>query len=92
VGRSRYRPLGDRQVDKNGYVSVKTPRGWEKEHRLVMAEKLGRPLTRHEDVHHRNGDRGDNHPDNLELWLTGQWTHRGVRLDQGTGMLPMQHD
>lgn len=38
------------------------------EHRLVMARLLGRPLAADESVHHRNGDRLDNTPANLELW------------------------
>ncbi len=42
------------------------------EHIAVMEVKLGRRLRKGENVHHRNGVKTDNRPENLELWVTKQ--------------------
>jgi hypothetical protein len=39
---------------------------------ITVAPLRGRDLKSTEHVHHRNGDRLDNRPSNLELWTTGQ--------------------
>ena len=69
-----------RRVTDEGYVMVSGmhghpnahSRGHMYEHTLVMSNILGRPLLPGENVHHKNGVRGDNRPENLELWVISQ--------------------
>lgn len=53
---------------RTGYVY----QGRRLQHRRVMEQILGRPLEPWENVHHKNGIRDDNRPENLEIWVTPQ--------------------
>lgn len=72
-----------RRVTSAGYVDVHCPehpsvqgKPYKRiyEHRLVMEKILGRLLAPGENVHHKDTNRSNNDPSNLELWIKPQPT------------------
>ena len=67
-GRLVYRGYAQVLMDRSDvFYGMANALGYVMEHRLVMARALGRPLTKHETVHHVNGDGTDNRIGNLQL-------------------------
>lgn len=78
----RNRPLekngrwkGGSIIDKDGYRLIKSPNhprrdrhNYVREHRLVMEKTIGRYLDPREVVHHKDGNKLNNSPENLELF------------------------
>jgi HNH endonuclease len=59
-------------ISVKGYRVLRVAGKEVKEHRAVMERMIGRPLLPNENVHHLDGDKLNNDPSNLELWVKTQ--------------------
>lgn len=58
---------GNGYIDKEGYRKITINGKQIREHRYIAEQMLGRKLIKGEVVHHKNHDRSDNRPENLEI-------------------------
>jgi len=73
-----------RYVRSDGYVMVKVSiHRFQLEHRLVIEREIGRKLKRNETVHHLNGTKTDNQPENLQVLSNSE--HAKLHAALGTG-------
>ena len=77
---------GGKAIHTSGYINIYNPEhpnannaGYIFEHRLLMSEYLGRPLTKYEIIHHINGKKTDNRLENL--FLENRNTHKTKYAD-----------
>lgn len=80
---------GRRTAGHGGYVRVYAPehptakQGSVFEHTLVAEKKLGRYLEKDEVVHHINGIKDDNRPENLEVCKRSEHVHHHFTAGKG---------
>lgn len=75
----------------NGYIAIMVDRKSKYEHRHVVEQHLGRPLTRGEHVHHINGDKTDNRLENLEVLSTAEHGRAHMQKDAAARLSRKAH-
>lgn len=72
---------GGKRISHGGYIEVRKKdhhrtrkNGYVFEHILVAENKLGRKICVNEHVHHKDGNKQNNNPDNLEVLSHGEHT------------------
>ena len=78
---------GGRRVREDGYVYIRVSHDKETpEHRYVMEQFLGRKLLPEEDVHHKDENKLNNDPSNLEILTRSEHMsyHANKRVKDGT--------
>lgn len=80
---------GRRTSGHGGYVRIYKPdhpnsvQGSVFEHTLIAEKKIGRYLTKDEVVHHINGKKDDNRPENLEVCKRSEHVHHHFTAGKG---------
>jgi hypothetical protein len=97
-GKKRYKKIGHaghwnwkggKNITSNGYIDIykkdhpfSDSRGYVKEHRLVMEQKIGRYLRPDEIVHHLNRKKDDNRIENL--YIVSRKEHNKYEIEKLT--------
>lgn len=86
------------RVNHNGYIEIYMPghhrargNGYVFEHIIVAEGKVGRKIGKDEHVHHINGDRTDNKPDNLEVLTANEHNKITAKNRRLNNMLPCEN-
>lgn len=86
---------GGKRITTQGYVEILKPEhhrargnGYVFEHILVMEQKLNREIMVNEEVHHLDGDKENNHPDNLVVLNKSDHAKETARVRKERNMFP----